>query len=56
MAWLIFLSGFLIAVSSGMLTHAPNGGSLLGLLMALWGAWLIGRKGVKDVRRAGDGT
>jgi membrane associated rhomboid family serine protease len=56
MAWLIFITGFLIAVSSGMFTHAPNGGSLLGVLMALWGAWLIGRREVKDVRRASDGA
>jgi len=50
MAWLIFLTGFIVAASSGILTLSPNGGSLLGVLIALSGAWLIGRKEVRSVR------
>lgn len=49
MALLIFLTGFVVAVSSGIVTHSPNGGSLLGVILALWGAWLLMRREVKDV-------
>ena len=49
MAWFLFLTGFIVAVSSGVVTHSPNGGSLLGVLVALWGAWLLIRREVQDV-------
>lgn len=39
--WILLIGGGLIAVTAGMHTHAPNGGSLLGLILALWGAWLL---------------
>lgn len=49
MNWVLFLGGGLIAVSSGMLTLSPNGGSLLGVLLMLWGAWRIWRREVERV-------
>lgn len=44
--WLMLIGGGLFAVTAGMSTMSPNGGSLLGLLIALWGAWLIWRREV----------
>ncbi len=44
--WVLLIIGGLIAVSSGIATLSPNGGSLLGVLIALWGAYLIMRREV----------
>lgn len=41
MRWLLFIGGALIAVSSGMLTLSPNGGTLLGLVICFAGVWLM---------------
>jgi hypothetical protein len=41
MGWILLIGGGLVAVTAGMPTHAPNGGSLLGLILALWGVWML---------------
>lgn len=47
-AWTLFISGAVIAVVAGMFTLSPNGGSLLGVMMMLWGFALIARRDVRD--------
>jgi len=46
-AWVLFIGGAVIAVTAGMLTLSPNGGSLLGVMLMLWGFGMIA---VRDVR------
>lgn len=41
MGWILLIGGGLVAVTAGMPTHAPNGGSLLGVILALWGVWML---------------
>jgi len=46
--WAMFICGSIIAVTAGMFTLSPNGGSLLGLIVALWGFFLIAREDVRN--------
>lgn len=47
MGWILLISGGVLAVTPGMLTGTVNGASLLGLLMSVAGAMIIGM-GVKE--------
>ena len=47
MNWILLIGGGLLAVFSGVITLSPNGGSLLGLLIALYGAARIFRDDVR---------
>lgn len=47
MGWTLLVGGGLLAVIPGMFTHTVNGGSLLGLLVSVVGAMIIGL-GVKQ--------
>jgi len=48
MGWTLFICGGVIAVTAGMFTLSPNGGSLLGVMMLLWGFFLIARQDIRD--------
>lgn len=48
MSWILFLGGGAMAVFSGVLTLSPNGGSLLGMILMLWGFWRIASQDVRD--------
>lgn len=46
--WVLFLTGSVIAVTSGIVTLSPNGGSMLGVMLALVGGWLISRREARN--------
>jgi len=47
MNWFLLIGGGLVAVFAGVPTLAPNGGTILGLIVALYGAWRIARDDVR---------
>lgn len=48
MPWVLFFGGAFIAIVAGVITVAPNGGSLVGVLLMLWGFWKIASRDVRD--------
>jgi hypothetical protein len=48
MPWVLFFGGAFMALVSGVLTLSPNGGSMLGVVLMLWGFWLIASRDVRD--------
>ena len=48
MPWVVFWVGAFVAVISGVFTVSPNGGSLLGIMMAGAGFLWIASRDVRD--------